>query len=49
MQGSCDNERIEKLILNTCTCGWYDSVHQGNDYINKSSIMANGCNKTPQH
>lgn len=49
MQGSCENERLQKLILNTRTCGWDDSMSQGDDYINKSSIIASGSNKTLWH
>lgn len=29
---------LSKLILNTCTCGWYDSMSQGDDYINKIAL-----------
>lgn len=39
-------EGLEKLILNTGTCGWDDSMSQGDDYINKGSIIANGVNQT---
>lgn len=34
------------LILNTWTCGWYDSMSQGVDCINKGGIIANGVNQT---
>lgn len=40
---------LQKLILNRYTCGWYDSMSQVDDYINNSSFLANGGNKTLQH